>query len=108
MLFNTDIVFPRSASADQIYHDKVSSHKNSKISPKSKSPFELRKEFDNERRRIDDERQKKFVQRKEKDAVDSLQPNLYSNHGHTSSRSTTPSSSIYDPTDHSNRRGKFQ
>ena len=68
----------------------------------------IRKEFDNERRRIDDERRKKFVQSKEKDVGDSLQPNVYSIHGHSSSRSTTPSSSIYDPTDHSNRRGKIK
>ena len=108
MRFNTDIVFPRSVSADQIHRDKVSSHKNSIKSPKSKSPFEIRKAFDNERRRIDDERRKKFVQSKEKDVGDSLQPNVYSIHGHSSSRSTTPSSSIYDPTDHSNRRGKIK
>ena len=101
-------MFLRSVSANQIHHEKVSPQKNSKKSPKSKSPFELRKEFDNERRRIDDERQKKFVQRKEKDAVDSLQPNSYFNHGHSSSRSTTPSGSIYDPTDHSNRQGKIK
>ena len=57
---------------------------------------------------MDDERQKRSVQRKEKYAVDSLQPNLYSNHGQSASRSTTPSSGIYDPPDHSNRRGKIK
>ena len=108
MLFNTDVVFPRSVSADQIHQNKTSSHKNSKTSPKSKSPFQLRKEFDNERRRIDDERQQKFEKRREKDAADSLQPNLYSNHGHSTSRSTTPSSSIYDSTDLSSRRGMIK
>ena len=55
---------------------------------------------------MDDEKQKRAEQRKGKDKIDSLKPNIYSNQSHISSRSTTPLSSAFDSDELSNRRGK--
>ena len=74
-------------------HSQLSNKDSSHSTPKNQ--FEIRKEFDNERRKIDGDRKQKIERRRETEPEGSLRPHRYSKNDTSPSRSATPSNNSY-------------
>ena len=77
-------------------NSQLSNKESSKSKPKNQ--FEIRKEFDNERRKNDGDRRQRIERRRDRQDEGSLRPHRYSKNDISPSRSTTPSNNSYGNT----------
>ena len=97
MFYSSSSVPQRSASLSPTdNYSQLSNKYSSHSTPMNQ--FEIRKEFDNERRKLDENRKQRTQRRLDGDPEGSLRPHRYSKNDASPPRSTTPSNNSHGNT----------